>query len=257
MSRIQVVPTPSERAFGVEIEQDGAAVRGSMLADKRVVGFDDRPAVGALGVLVDEILGYSIIGSLAEGAWTVSTEIWIDVVSPMPGDGSVLHGIANIAVPGSFATGKVVDEGGRVVAECRERGREIADPPDFGAADPGSDGPFRPDAGPGIAGLLGLREQGDVLALEVTPEWENPRGVLHGGISLAASEAAAAWSRVCSGSELATCSLHIVHTRPVPSGVDLVLRPTTRHAGRSLWVTDVEALADGAVCAISRVTAQA
>ncbi|WP_082599321.1 PaaI family thioesterase [Nocardioides sp. Root151] len=257
LSAIQFVLSGPTKLFGAGPWQDGDTVRGVMPADRLFPGADGRPAVGSLGVLVDEVVGYSIIGSLPEGAWTVSTEIWIDIVRPLADAEGELSASARSIAPGSFATGELIDASGNLIAECRERGREIADPPDFAVArtDFAFDGAV--DLDQDLSGVLSLREMGEGWVLPVVPRWENPRGVLHGGISLAASEAAATASRVEAGSDLATSSLHIVHTRAVPSGVDLELRTTTRHAGRTLWVTDVDAVWNGKVCATTRVSAQA
>lgn len=257
MSVIQFVATGAEQAFGVVTRQDGEELHGSMPGECVLDGFDGRPAVGALGVLADDILGYTIIGSLPPGSWTVSTEIWIDMIRPLDRAQGRLAGRAHSVVPGAFSVGEVRDEAGRLIAECRQRGREVPDPPDFAVARTGFDLDGSLEVGTGLAGVLGLRDAGGPPALPVEPRWENPRGVLHGGISLAATEWAATRSRVQEGSELPTVSLHIVHTRPVPSGVDLELRATTRHAGRTLWVTDVDAVWNGKVCATTRVSAQA
>lgn len=257
LNGIRFVATGAEQVFDVEPRQHRDTLEGSMPTGKLFFGPDGRPAVGALGVLVDDILGYSIIGSLDENAWTVSTEIWIDMIAPPPEAGGKLVGSARIVAPGSFATGEVTDASGRVIAECRQRGREVADPPDFAVARTDFDFDDSLGTGTDLSEVLGLKEKDDALVLPTVPRWENPRGTLHGGISLAASEVAATRSRCLAGSRLATSSLHIVHTRAVPSGVELELRTTTRHAGRTLWITDVDAMWNGKVCATTRVSAQA
>lgn len=257
MSVVQFVATGAERVFEVVTAQAGEELQGSMPADRLFIGPDARPAVGALGVLLDDVLGYTIISSLPRGAWTVSTEIWIDMVRPLGEVSGKLSARARSVTPGSFSAGELYDETGGLVAVCRQRGREIADPPDF--ANPREDagcGDHDHDAG-SLTGVLGLVEVGDELTMPIVPCWENPRGVLHGGVSLAATEAAATHSRVLAGSDLPTSSVHIVHTRPVPSGVQLEMRTRTVHAGRTLWITDVDAVWNDKICATTRVSAQA
>lgn len=224
-----------------------------MQVDGRHGGPDGRTAVGALGVLVDAVLGYSIIASLPPGSWTVSTEIWVDLVAPLPTTGSVLCRARTVA-RGSFAMGEVVHDDGRLLAVCRERGRQIDDVPDLAAlAEPPRLEPF--DASNGLATLLGLELAGPAT-LPVVPALLNPRGMLHGGISLAACEVVATASRASAGSTLATSSVHVVHTRAAPLGSTLELDVATVHRGRSLWVTDVTGRVDGRPVVTARVSAE-
>lgn len=258
LSDLVVIVTGPETIFGVgAVEQANGAVRGSMPTGARFAGPDGRAAVGALGVLVDNVLGYSIISSLPPASWSVSTEIWIDLVASLPDDGGRVWAEARIVQRGSFSTGQVVDDSGRVLAECRERGRQVDGVPDFDAAPPQFDPTVAAVEDPGLAGLIGLECGAEVCVLNATPELENPRRMLHGGVTLAGSEVAATRSRVEAGSSLPTSSLHIVHTRPIPAGARVEFRTTTVHAGRSLWLTDVVGIVDGKVCTTTRVTAQA
>jgi len=248
------VTTAPDLLLGVDsvalVAPDGDAVRGTMVLDGRHRGPDGRPALGALGVLVDEVLGYSIIASLPPDSWTVSTEIWVDLLAPLPYAGR-LHADARTVQVGSFAVGRVLDEEGRVLAECRERGRVIDDVPDPDAPLP----PAPSEAGDGLAAALGLA-LGDVSRLEVAPPLENPRRMLHGGVSLAASEVVATWSRMAAGCPLATSSVHVLHTRAAAYGETLELTTRTVHAGRSLWVTDVVGTVAGRPVVQARVSAQ-
>jgi acyl-coenzyme A thioesterase PaaI-like protein len=254
MSELGVLATGPEAMFGVGAvaSVDGSVV-GSMPTGAPFTGPDGRPAPGALGVLVDDVLGYAIIDSLPPGSWSVSTEIWIDLLAPLPADGSRVHAEARAVQAGSFATGRVVDAEGRLLAECRERGREIADGPDAGDL-PAFE---LPDGVVDLAELIGLRADGDRLTLDVTPVLGNPRRMLHGGVSLCASELAATRSRQADAPRLVTTSLHIVHARPVPAGARMEFDVTTRHAGRSLWISDVVGSVAGRPCTLARVSAQA
>lgn len=254
MSDLPVLTTGPEELFGVgAVAAAAGSVVGSMPSGAPFLGLDGRPTPGALGVLVDDVLGYAIIDSLAPGSWSVSTEIWIDVLAPLPADGSRIHADGRAVQAGSFATGRVVDAAGRLLAECRERGREIADVPD-----PACDvEPFElPDDAVDLAELIALRPDGDGMVLDVTPVLANPRRMLHGGVSLCASELVATRSRQADAPDLVTTSLHIVHGRPVPAGARLEFSVTTRHAGRTLWISDVVGTVAGRPCTLSRISAQ-
>ena len=89
-----VYATGPETLFGVgQVEHDEGTVRGSMPTGSPLVGPDGRPSVGALGVLVDNVLGYSIIDSLELGIWSVSTEIWLHLLAPLPTDGGRIRSL--------------------------------------------------------------------------------------------------------------------------------------------------------------------
>lgn len=237
------------------IAQDGGRVTATMTTGTWSLGPDGRAAAGSLGVLVDNVLGYAIMASLPAQSWSISTEIWLDLLAPLPDDGALLTADAHPRQAGSFSTGRVLDEAGRLVALCRQRGRLVEKGPDPDRSIP-SAGPLAGQDGQAMGDLLGLRSDDTGWALEVTPVLANPRDMLHGGVSLAASEVVGTASRVEQGSTLATSSLHIVHARSVPIGATMEFRATTRHAGRSLWLTDVEGFVGDKLCTTTRVTAE-
>lgn len=251
-----IITTASDLLFGVESVEpvgEGDAMRARMQVDARHRGVDGGTAVGGLGVLVDEVLGYSIIASLPDGSWTISTEIWVDVLAPLPVDG-VVRGEAHTISTGSFSVGRLYDDAGGMLVECRERGRLVDTGPDAELlANPPA--PVAPRLDGGLAGLMGL-ELGETSTLPVTASLYNPRRMLHGGVSLAACEVVATWSRLQAGVELDTSSVHIVHTRGAPEGSVVELSASTVHSGRSLWVTDVTGSVEGKTVFSSRVSAQ-
>jgi acyl-coenzyme A thioesterase PaaI-like protein len=259
MRELQFFTSGPAALFSVDVlRQCEDGVAGSMTFGPGSVGPGGGPALGALGVLVDEALGYALMGSLAPGAWSISTEIWMDLLGPLPPAGESLTIRTRAVVEGSFVTGEVHDASGRLVVRCSQRGREV--PP---AVDPGG---ATSAARSALAGLpvtedlevlLGLRTEGDVQLLQAHGGLANPHQMLHGGVSLAASEAVAARSRIDSGCSLPTSSVHIVHTRGVPVDAPLVLHTETRHAGRTLWVSEVVGTVGGKVCTVATVSAQA
>lgn len=252
-----VLTTAPDLLLGSDVLRrvDGSAdaMAAGMTIDRRHRGADGRTAVGALGVLVDAVLGYSLIASLPPGSWTVSTEIWIDVLSPLPATGPVVCQ-ARTAARGSFSTGEVLDGDGRLLAVCRERGRQIDDVPDAATLSaPPSLEPF--DASAGLAALLGL-VLSERPTLPVVPALLNPRRMLHGGVSLAACELVATASRASAGSTLATSSVHVTHTRAAPLGSTVEFDVATVHRGRTLWVSDVTGTVDGRTVVTARVSAE-
>lgn len=215
-------------------------------------GADGRPSVGALGVLADEVLGYALMASLPEDSWSISTEIWLDVVGDLPSTGIDLVGHATPVQAGSYSVGDIRDGKGRLLVSCRQRGRCAPRPPADPAAAPVV---VASASGDGIEAVLGLRPAAGAWALDARPELANPTGMLHGGISLAASEVLATRERVDRGSTLRTTSVHIVHARGVPAGGEVVFEVEHRHVGRTLWVTHVVGRVAGKVSTIATVTA--
>lgn len=255
MQQLQFLGSGPEDLFQVsDLRQCSDGVAGRMGLGDWARGADGRLAVGALGVLADEVLGYALMASLPDGAWSVSTEIWLDVVGDLPPSGAGIVGHAVPVQTGSFAKGDLRDGKGRLVVSCRQRGRYAPRPEAGPAATATAPGPA-PAVAPDIEAVLGLRAAGDTWLLEARPDLVNPRGSLHGGISLAASEALATRARVAGGSMLRTTSVHIVHSRGVPTGAQVVFDVEHRHAGRSLWVSHVVGRVDGKVATVATVTA--
>lgn len=258
MQQLTFLSSPSGDLLGVDVlRQCSDGVAGRMELGGWGAGPDGRTAVGALGVFADEVLGYALMASLPQGAWSISTEIWLDVVGDLPGVGASLTGHAVPLQPGAFSRGELRDAAGRVVVECRQRGRRAEAPVSGQLESMVAVGPVRSQGGAdGLATLLGMRDEGDTQLVEVHATLANPRKMLHGGVSLACSEVAATRSRLRSGCLLPTSSIHIVHTRGVPVGDTVVFHAETRHAGRTLWVTEVVGTVGGRVCTVATVTAQ-
>lgn len=251
-----VLAVGPEETFGVGAVLPGPdGVHGTMPLRPVLAGPDGRPSVGALGVLVDDVTGYAVNTSLADGTWSVTTEIWLDLLSPVPATGDlsaharVVHG----STVSAFTSGTVHDQSGRGIAMCRQRGRALPEAPTGMRP---SD--YRlPSAAADAGGLIGLRSLGpDHAGFTVTAHLENPLRILHGGITFCASEVAAAGSRAAAGVDLPTSSVHVVYTRAIPAGSDVDLTVTTRHAGRSFWVSEVTGRVDGRTCSVATVTAQ-
>jgi uncharacterized protein (TIGR00369 family) len=256
-----------EHLFRVDdMRVDGDRVRGSMVSGSWMTGPDGLPSPGALGVFADDLLGSAIIRHRPPGRWSVSTEISIDVLEPVPGDGSTLRGGANLVhanAAGALATGQVLDASGQVIAVCQQRGRFVDDAP----AGIDLDAPVElersllpdPEAVPNASALLGVRWAGcgsRELALPVTDVLVNPLGNLHGGVALCASELVAGQALLGSGPPLVTASVHITFVRPSPLGMVVTLTGRVLHRGRTLGVVEVVGTSpEGKVCTLATVAA--
>jgi acyl-coenzyme A thioesterase PaaI-like protein len=251
-----VLPVGPEEAFGVGAVTPGAdGVHGTMPTGPAFLGPDGRPAAGALGVLVDDVTGYAVIDGLLGGSWSVSTEIWLDLIGPVPATGSLSAraAIVHATAVSAFTAGSVHDESGACIAVCRQRGRAIPEDP----ADLRPTAYRVPSHSSDVSELIGLRVlDADSTALTVTPHLENPRRMLHGGITMCAAEVTAVRSRMAGGVDLPTTSIHTAYTRGIPAGADIEFRAVTRHAGRTLWVSEVCGWVAGRIASITTVSAQ-
>ena len=226
-----------------ELTVEDKVFRGSMpvgpwLAVRR------RTPAGALAVLVDDLLGYAITADLPGGRWSVSTEITLDVLRPLPATGRVLADgkLVQSDAQGGFATGTVRNEEGTRLAVCTQRGRFIRAPE--GLVEEGAwGGPPRP------GDLERLLSVGDGAPMPTTDVLANEGGNLHGGISMFASDLVAGALRP----DLVTASVHITYTRAIPIGADVSWRATIRHDSRSLAVVDVDGVVDDRVGTTARI----
>jgi uncharacterized protein (TIGR00369 family) len=233
---------------------DGGA-EAEMPTGPWLAGPDGSPAAGALGVLVDDVLGQAMLPGRPSGHWSVTTELTIDLVAPLPLDGRPLTARSRpvaLDAAGAMSRGEVRDADGRVVAVAAVWGRYVPGVPD-GVLNPPADG-APAERGRSVAELLGARPGPDgVLQTTVKPQVANPAGVMHGGVLSCLCEAVAATALL--GSELRTASLHVVFLR----GAAGVLRfvPTVVHRGRALAMVRVDvALADGRTCTAATITAR-
>lgn len=257
-SSVRVVhDAPGARLAITPPVQDGWRLTADMPVGPHLLGPDGRASVGGLGVLIDEALGYAVMAGLGPDAWSISTELWIDLLDDLPGEGRLVADAISLQ-HGSFAAGRVLDGSGRVLAVTRQRGRRVDFDP--ASATPAADG-IALDASGSLAELLGLDlldlgSDGSAARLVVDHQHVNPRGFLHGGVSFAVCELAATAARMAAGSTLATTSVHVVHTRPVPLGsvAEVVVLPT--FTARSLQVSEVSLLVDGQLCASGRISSQ-
>jgi uncharacterized protein (TIGR00369 family) len=239
-------------------------VRLSMPTGPWLRGPDGLPACAALGVLIDDVLGNSIIERRPANSWPVSTEISVDYVSRPPSDGLPVQARSRVlsAPPaGALAAGEVTDSAGTVLAVAASRFHFVPGEP---AGDPG-----RRRTGPSalartghdsLVALLGADLQGDpagaTLTLPAGPQLANPRGFLHGGIALCVSQLAGERALSADGS-LAVTAIRIAYVRPVVLSGALSFTARVLHGGRSFGVAQVTATGTaGKLCTVATVTCQ-
>ncbi|MCH1866194.1 PaaI family thioesterase [Nocardioides sp. CFH 31398] len=228
----------------------GDGLAGSMPAGPWLAGADGSTAAGSLGVLVDDVLGYALIGARPEGGWSVSAEITLDLLAPLPTSGAIhctgtlLHADAL----GAYAEGRVTDDDGRLVAVTSQRGRFV---PLASEPVPASYEPVA-DADDAIGWLARAFADGEPF---VVPDLlANPLGTVHGGMSFCLSELVA---RRSVAAHLTTASVRVAYTRGIRAGDTLTYVTDVRHAGRSLAVIDVTGVVDGRTATAARVSLHA
>ena len=246
MSRVvlPVVETGPEAMFRLgEITVEDGTFRGSMAVGPWLEVGGRTPA-GAVAVLVDDVLAYAITEDEPPGMWSVSAEITLDVLRPLPSSGGV-HMEARLLHAdslGGLATGQVTDAEGTVLALASQRGRYIKAPD--GLVEEGAWG--GPPAPGDLARLLAVRPGPPMPTTDVLA---NESDSLHGGVSMLVSDLVAGSLRP----DLVTASLRIAYPRGIRIGSTVIWRADVRHSGRSLAVVDVDGVVDDRVCTTARV----
>ena len=239
---VETGPEALLRMSELTVSDDGE-FRGSMPVGPWLE-VEGRTPAGSVAVLVDDLLGYAIVADLPRGHWSVSAEITLDVLRPLPTSGRVFANarLVHADALGGYATGTVTDEDGRLLASTSQRGRYL-DAPE-GLVEEGAWG--GPPAPGDLERLLATRADEPVTTTDVHA---NESGNLHGGVSMFLADLVAGALRP----DLVTASVHIAYTRGIPIGAELICRATARHAGRSLAVIDVDGMVDGRVGTTARV----
>jgi uncharacterized protein (TIGR00369 family) len=253
------VRSGAEELFGVTMTVGASRTSGSMPPGPWLRGPDGRPSAGALGVLVDDGCGWAVNASAPGGGWSSTTELSFVVLGALPTSGSVhVEGsVTYLDEQGGLGRCELRDDAGRLVGFAHGRNRFVTQSPPPGVLESGrvEHGLALPAPGSvhGVLEVLGpgvlLGEQG--LEVRVGPRLGNPRGTLHGGVSLCLCESAAALA----APGLLTTSVVVHFLRPVPDGTTLTVAPVVRHQGRTLAVVEVSGRReDGKECIRATVT---
>ncbi|MDI6909234.1 hotdog domain-containing protein [Nocardioides sp.] len=233
----------------VEAHMHGSGVR---------FGPDGLPAAGSIGVLVDDALGFAIIGASTGHLWSVSLEVSIDFLHPLP---SAPLRLLATGRPGNevagYGHGAVTTSDGTVVAHARQHGRYVPAPHSFPEL-PASSAERFPDT---IEDLLATEvhhvDGAVVLRLADAGPWLNGLGVLHGGVAICAAEAAAAHATLDAATTMQTTSMTLAFTRPMSGEHDLEFRARTLHGGRTARVIEVVGYAGDRPSTFARIIRQA
>ena len=246
-------------------------VRLESATGRWLLGDDGTPCAGALGVLIDDSLGSTMLARRAGDRWPVSTEISVDLGAPPPCDGSPLVAEARCLddSPGAgvaLAQGRVLDHAGRTIAVTTMRGRYV--PVGEAAISAGTIPPgtsARRDAASSTLALLAgtVRRRGErgergedvELVLPADPVFANPLGNTHGGVLLCASEIAGRLALRSGGGPLSTASVRIAYLRPAPLTDPMVFTAEVVHRGRTFGVARVTSRgASAKPCTVATVT---
>ena len=249
-----------ERLFRVnDVIQHGTLISSSAPTGPWLERADGLVTGGALGVLVDDVLGYAVMVARPRGNWSVSSEISIDLCHPIR-VGSTLSARAHSVHAderGGLASGEVVDDQGRLIAVARQHGRFIDMMPGE-VSIPEIDVNQHGEAN--IFSLLDIetRVTGAAARLEIVaaPALLNPLGNLHGGITLCLADLVACTAFEAGTGAFQTSSIHVSYLRPIPLGTAMTFTATVSHAGRSFALATVDATnSAGKLCATATVTA--
>lgn len=256
---VPVVYVGAERAFRLADLATGTEhVTGSMPTGPWLADRHGTPLLGALGVLVDDVLGYSLVRARPDRLWSVSSEITVDLLRPLRLDAGPLHattvGEQRFDELGGQVAGTVAAADGTVVTVCAQRGRWVPFDGEFAVRDAP---PVDLSGATCVEDLLGGEpesvEGGSRLRLAVGPVLANPLGNLHGGLSLCATDLAASAAVTTWDTPWSTESIRIQYLRPAPAGATVEFRAVVRHTGRTRALVEVAGLVGDRLCTAAHV----
>ena len=169
---------------------------------------------------------------------------------------------------GALAAGEVTDSAGTLLAVATSRFHFVPGEPVV-PGEPAGGNPGRQRTEPGVLAppepsslldLLGADLRGDAtgatLTLTAGPQLANPRGFLHGGIALCASQLAGECALSADGS-LAATAIRIAYVRPVVLSGAVRFTARVVHGGRTFGVAQVTATGPTEKpCTVATVTCQ-
>ncbi len=166
------------------IAQDGTRTTGSMPVGPWLAGATGapRPVRWACWSTTSSATRYR---HPTDGRWSVSAEITLDVLGPLPTSGGLtaVAEVDHVDALGAYATGHLVDDHDRVVARSTQRGRFVP----LSGADPAPSA-YERVAGSGDVVAWLDRAYADGAPFVVPDVLANPLGNVHGGISLCLSD---------------------------------------------------------------------
>lgn len=251
-----------ERLMRVRLLRDGkeglhGAHTGTMRTGPWVLDPDGRPFGAAAAVIMDNTLATSLHASEPRLQWIVTTELLLNVLRPLPADGSILEAWTRTRVAdsaGGMASGTLLGPDGTEYLQATGwfQGVDRNDPAAVAHFTAMAGLPLGPDTEVPLGRLLGARPTtpapntgrpevtdgfGAGWGFERKDELRNPHGAIHGGaLSMMAALAAQQAMGDRAGFDLQ--SLRVLFLRP--AGGEIASRVRVRHAGRSLRTVQVE-----------------
>ncbi|WP_137725868.1 PaaI family thioesterase [Prescottella subtropica] len=228
-------------------------------------GLDPRitSPTAALGILVDDILGFTLWDRRGTRAGLVTADLSVDFVTPTgwAGPGLCADGrVVAVTGDGGVSAAEIRDAAGTLIATGTAWGNFVDGGADrsgavvrpltaVSAIPPASVSPLTR-----IGGRLD-RTDGVRLTVPPNPALANKLGVMHGGIQACAMDLAGNAAVSTPDTPMHTASLRINYFRPAPVDTDVVFTAETVRAGRSVAVARVTSTGgDGRVCAVATVT---
>ncbi|WP_347957523.1 PaaI family thioesterase [Gordonia aichiensis] len=204
----------------------------------------------ALAVPLDDATGYIVANAAPTGRWPVSLSMKIDVLRPIPLDGTTIRVAGELAAltdVNALTHGVAYDDAGQVVATLTHRSHLIdaTGPQDRSGFDP-----VPPD------GRVTVREALEIdtiapgeLIMAPTPWSANIMGDVHGGVLVVGAELAA---HSALGPGYTTVSIDATYLRPCDATAETGFHATVVHTGRTTAMARVEArLLSGRPCVVA------
>ena len=246
-------PGGPEAMFAVgELTESDRGYRGFMTSGPWSSGPGNAASVG---VLADNVLGYALISAAPAGRWSVSTEITLDFLRPLPTDGSLISAeghLVHVSAEAGLAEGTVFAADGQPVARCRQWGRFV----EAGPTRDTGDASFTCRPALELAGLVTANAPAvdgrTWFSLPVGDDLVNPLRTLHGGITLWLTEFLATRAVGSVAENLIPASLNVSYLRPFAQGEVATFRAEVTSRGRRLVVTQVTGLNEaGKLCVVA------
>jgi len=216
-----------------------------------------------LGILVDDILGFTLWDHRGERTGLVTADLSVDFLTPTGWVGPELHAdgrVVTVTEDGGVGATEIRDADGTLIATGTAWGNFVD-----GGADR-STGVVRPIATAGsipaasaspLVRIGGRFDDTDGARLVVPPNpaLANKLGVMHGGIQASAIDLVGNAAVSTPDAPMHTASMRINFLRPAPVDADVVFTAEVIRSGRSVAVARVTSTGgDGRVCAVATVT---
>ncbi|WP_430332417.1 PaaI family thioesterase [Rhodococcus sp. ACT016] len=216
-----------------------------------------------LGILVDDILGFTLWDHRGARTGLVTADLSVDFITPTGWIGPEVRAdgrVVTITEDGGVGATEIRDSAGTLVATGTAWGNFVDGSADrsTGIVRPLADADTMPAASASPLTRLGGRlDRADGVRLVVPPNsaLANKLGVMHGGIQASAIDLVGNAALSTPDAPMHTASMRINYFRPAPVDVDVVFTAEVIRAGRSVAVARVTSTgADGRVCAVATVT---